>query len=137
VRLVLTSTVEPQFLGLLSDVSNLLHGSIRPAPRYIVHGSIGSSTALPSVQGLYGDLQLDMIVMKELNSTLLSVSAICDGGKNNRAHVCIFDSQGANVYLSESVSIPLEHIASSAVPVMRFIRHENLYAIQHEVSAKV
>jgi hypothetical protein len=80
------------------DVSNLLHGSVRPAPKYIVHGSIGSSTALPSVQGLYGDLQLEMIVMKELNSTLLSVSAICDGGKDDRAHVCVFDSQGASVF---------------------------------------
>jgi hypothetical protein len=41
------------------------------------------------------------------------------------------------VYLSESISILLDQIASSAVPVMKFIRRDNLYAFQHEVSAKV
>lgn len=119
------------------DIKNLQSDTICPCPQFVVHGSIGSSSAQPIAQGLYGPLQLEMVVMKELNSTLLSVSAICDGGKSSQDHVCIFSRQSAGVYLASGVSSLLQEVETTGVKVMSFVRDNNLYALQSEVPSEV
>lgn len=119
------------------NASNLLPGTVRQAQKFVVHGSIGASTAMPDAQGLYGSLGLDILVMKELNSTLLSVSAICDGGKDKKEHVCLFDKFGAHVYAASEICDQMSSISSVAVPVMSFVRENNLYALEQKVPGHV
>jgi hypothetical protein len=119
------------------SVSNLLPGTVKQGPQFVVHGSIGATTAMPDAQGLYGSLGLDILVMKELNSTLLSVSAICDGGKDKKEHVCLFDKFGAHVYVASEICDQVSSISYAAVPVMSFVRENNLYALQKKVPSHV
>lgn len=119
------------------DRSILVLGSHNPCVNMRVSGPFGPAIT-PDCQGVYGRLRIPMIVSTLLKDTLLSVSAICDGGALQTKNVAIFTSEGSEVYTENSVSKQLAMMRSGGDQIMAGYRKKGLYyAYPEKISEEI
>ena len=111
-----------------NNVKLLNEGSVQQCEPMTVKGPFGSAGTSPDVKGDFGVLGLNMVHMYNMNGTLLAVSAICDGGKANIEHVCIFTKNYFQAYPVTDIVKALEMI-STCQPTISGIRRNNLYEL--------
>ena len=97
----------------VSIIKNIIHGEgVKATPAF---GPPITSTA----SGTYGPLDLDIILMKGMQETLVSVSQLCQGGTSNCQNIVIFTSEGMRCFTYESSRTALQLVDQVGVEVVR------------------
>ena len=84
----------------------------------------------PKLRGEFSKLGLDMLVINDMQDTLLSVSQICAGGLTNKKNVAIFTAEGVRVFELESIKDALKKIHKEGVEVIRGLLSDGIYITQ-------
>ena len=81
----------------------------------------------PKLQGEYGSIQLDTVVIPSMPDTLISVSQVCNGGTSNKQHVAVFTTEGVRIFEINTVREALKLMDASGVEILRGYECNGLY----------
>ena len=84
----------------------------------------------PKLRGEFSKLGLDMLVINNMQDTLLSVSQICAGGLTNKKNVAIFTAEGVRVFELDSIKDALKKIHKEGAEVIRGLLSDGIYITQ-------
>lgn len=106
----------------------------QPCTNVIVNPAFGGN-CIPTIEGIHTSSGTKAYVIEGLRDSLVSVSAVTDGGISGEPNICLFTNGSCSVYKASDALPALEHLRQ-LVPLMTGTRENNLYPIDNPAKYK-